>query len=585
MKIVHIELPRMFTLSVKEYLTEAAALLKNAGHDFQQFDINPNFWKWVLGLSTPRSPRDLYLPLLHAGDGDPAAFFPLLAEISNHLNDISRLYGVPLTLRGIGLAPAVLNSSYAMCSLVADNFGCGFFSNFFWQLNERLHFSDADLITLGVESPEGIFWALQLAAWLKSAACTAHICIARHAWENFTLIHHIDDLAKNPWFFGIIDSVILYQEELPETLAALAHRLQSSKSSPDAPPVPFANIAIKTADGVQIHPPPTEQKTQLRIARPGYSVPPAYFSAMETPPEHLVYCMAMVRNKCFYKKCTFCVQIAKHASDRAYEESAEVSRALAAFEELSSHGITMVNCMDEAMRPVDLQKFCDGIRERNIHMRWVGRMIAAARPNRELLAVMKRAGCTEILFGLESFDAALAKDMGKISRLHESPGETTAMIEAFLDAGLFLILSMIYEFPTEGPEARRETLASIARLQSRANRFAIIFNRFHLLHASEIYRDPAKFNIAAIETPAPENDLQYHFGYSRQTPHPAATVEELTSMHRLSLGLSENQYAVLIQTHGKALLDMAYFLDYISIGFRHRAQKDATLFSSVLALG
>ena len=87
------------------------------------------------------------------------SFWPLLRETAAHLNDVSRLYGVPVDLRGIRLARPVLNSSYAMCSLVADNFGCGLFSNFFHQLNERLHFSDAQLITLGLDSPEGVFWA------------------------------------------------------------------------------------------------------------------------------------------------------------------------------------------------------------------------------------------------------------------------------------------------------------------------------------------------------------------------------------------------------------------------------------------
>ena len=56
MNIVHLDLPHIFTLTVKEYLTDAAALLQKAGHSFQQFDINPNFWKWLLGLSTPHSP-------------------------------------------------------------------------------------------------------------------------------------------------------------------------------------------------------------------------------------------------------------------------------------------------------------------------------------------------------------------------------------------------------------------------------------------------------------------------------------------------------------------------------------------------
>lgn len=573
MRVVHLELPRIFTLSVKDYMTDAAAALQCAGHAYEQYDINPNFWKWLLGLSTPHSPRDLFEPLLRAGEGED--LWKVLAETRAHLNDISRLYGMHVALTGIHLPREVINSSYAMCTLVADNYGIGLFSNFFQHLDEKLHLRNADLISLGLESPEGVFWALQLAAWLRAADSTAHICITRHAWENFTLLHHIDDLAKNPWFFGIIQSVILYQEEIPETLLQLVKVLEGCDKAG------LQNIAIKQEDGVKILHPPAEKRTELRKANTGYAIPPRYFEAMDVPAEHLVYCMAMVRNKCFYKKCTFCVQIAKHISDHAYAEGADVVRALDAFAELQRHGIQMVNFMDEAMRPVDIREFCAGILARGIKTRWVGRMIAAAHPDRDLLARMKEAGCVEILFGLETFDPALGADMGKISRLHENAVETETMIESFLDAGLFLILSMIYEFPTERPEARHQTLASMKRLQAKSRRFAMIFNRFHLLHLSKMYQNPAAYNIARIEPRLPENDLQYHFDYEPAAAHPRACDDELREMHRLSLAIPEDHYAAILQQHGKDLLDMAYFLDYVSIGFRHRARKDATLLAEL----
>jgi hypothetical protein len=577
MRVVHVELPRTFTLSVKEYMTEAAALLSAAGHGFEQHDINPNFWKWVLGLSTPRSPRDLFEPLINVEANE--GIWPLLAELRGHLNDVTRHYGMPLDLDGIRLPREVLNSSYAMCTLVADNFGIGLFANFFQHMEEKLRLRDAGLISLGLESPEGVFWALQLAAWLRAAGSEAHICIARHAWENFTLLHHIEDLAKNPWFFGVISSVILHQEDLPETLAELAQVVCGGDCAT------LRNIAAKRAERVELIPPAAEKRIELRTARRGYAVPAEYFHAMDVPAEHLVYSMAMVRNKCFYKKCTFCVQIAKHIADHAYAEGPEVERALDACAALEGHGVGMVNFMDEAMRPVDIRGFCAGIAARGLKTRWVGRMIAAAHPDRALLAAMKEAGCVEILFGLETFDPALAKDLGKISRLHEDAGETEKMIESFLEAGLFLILSMIYEFPTERPEARRRTLESMKRLQGKSDRFAMIFNRFHLMHRSKIYENPAGFNIGAIEPRVAENDLQYLFNYTQAEGLPQAGGDELREMHRMSLGVPEEIYPGALERHGRELLDLAYFLDYVSIGFRYRAQRNATLIADLFARG
>jgi hypothetical protein len=570
MKIVHVELPRFFTLSVKEYMTETASALQSGGHEFAQYDINPNFWRWLMALSTPHSPGDCFEAIVAAGSSQK--LWPAMAELQAHFRDIGRLYGVPVNLQGLGLSRAVVESSYAMCSLVADNFGCALFANFFSHVDERLGLRQADVVTLGLDNPEGVFWALQLASWLRTAGSSAHIGIARHSWENYSLLHHIDDLAKNAWFFSVIDSVILYQEEIAQTMRSLVAVLDGS-----APAEDLHNIAIKTGDAVRVIAPRPADRTAVRIADGGYRIPHEYFTSMCVPLEDIVYCMSMVRNKCFYKKCSFCVQVAKHISDNAYSEAADVKRSLDACQELLRHGVGMVNFMDEAMRPVDLRDFCAGLQERQLRIHWVGRMIAAANPSVDLLHTMKEAGCIEVLFGLETFDHDVAADMGKVSRSHHDAGVTSAMIERFLDAGLFLILSMIYEFPTETNEARQRTLNNMDELFSRTGRVATIFNRFHLFHKSRMYQDPAAFNIKTIQSRLPENDLQYYFDYDCERPHPPATAAELATMHRLTLGLREDRYAALLNRHGRDLLDMAYFLDYGSMGFRQRAEHDSVL--------
>ena len=44
MKVIHVELPRLFTLSVKEYMADVSEDLERAGHTFAQYDLNPMFW-------------------------------------------------------------------------------------------------------------------------------------------------------------------------------------------------------------------------------------------------------------------------------------------------------------------------------------------------------------------------------------------------------------------------------------------------------------------------------------------------------------------------------------------------------------
>ena len=58
MNVVHLELPRTFTFTVKEYLTEVKSDLEAGGHTFRQYDANPVFWRWLMQLSTPYSRGD-----------------------------------------------------------------------------------------------------------------------------------------------------------------------------------------------------------------------------------------------------------------------------------------------------------------------------------------------------------------------------------------------------------------------------------------------------------------------------------------------------------------------------------------------
>jgi hypothetical protein len=574
MKAVHLELPHVFTFTVKEYLTEAKSALETGGHSFRQYDANPVFWKWLLQLSTPFSPGDCLPPLLKLDPDE--TFWKALAETRRHLRDLSTMYGIKMDLRGIRLPAAVMNSTYAMCSLIGDNFGCGLFSGFFQHLDDAMHFSEADILTLGTTGQEGVFWALNLAAWIRARGSKAHLCIARHAHENFTLLHHAEQLAKNEWFFGLIDSVILHEEELARSLRGLADALQTESCGS------LENIAIKFLGGpVKIIAPRKEAAGEKRASSSNYEIPAEYFRATGIPDEHLVYSMSMVRNKCFYKKCSFCVQITKHISDAAYDPGAEIERALNACAEVSRHGVRLVNFSDEAMRPADLQRLSKGLLDREIPVRWVGRMIAAAHPDHSTLSLMREAGCTEILFGIESFDPEVLRDMGKISGRNASSAETLAMIDSYLDAGLFVILSMIYDFPTESAESRAATRGLAEKIAAQTERAAFIFNRFAMFHTSAVFKEPGRFNIHAPLPAEPQNDIQYAFPHERISQAEPLSEKEAVLYEKLKFGMDEETYAAAQAEHGADLVDLAYFLDYNSIGFAHRAWRARTFFSSL----
>jgi hypothetical protein len=207
-------------------------------------------------------------------------------------------------------------------------------------------------------------------------------------------------------------------------------------------------------------------------------------------------------------------------------------------------------------------------------------MIAAAHPDTATLRLMREAGCTEILFGIESFDPAVARDMGKISGRSDTADETLAMIQTYLDTGLFVILSMIYDFPTEPAASRAATRALAEKIAADSDRTVFIFNRFALFHTSVAYHEPLRFGIEPPAPAQPHNDIQYAFPWRRLSDPSPVTAVETELYRRLKFGLGEEAYAALIAAHTPELVEMAHFFDYNSVGFVHRARHDRTFLSS-----
>ena len=566
MNVIHLELPRHFTFTIKEYLVEAKREIEKDGHSFRQLDLNIEFWRWLLDLSTTHNPAGCFDAIASASTA--GAMAAGLLKVQAHLRDIALYYGLEIGLGGLRLNKAALDSSKAMGCLIGNYYGGGLFAGFFQELDLKYHLLEADLISLGLDNQEGVFWALEFAVWVKATGRRPHLCIARHSHENFSLQHHLEDLRQNQFFFSLVDSVVVHEEALPSSLCGLARFLQSGARHL------LANLFLKEANGEVVSIPLDDAtREKSRKAPSDYLVPDDYFSTMPVSRDRLVYSMSMIRNKCFYKQCTFCVQISKHLEDAFYNPDAELDRALAACAELVRHGVGMVNFSDEAMKPRDLKMFCSAVLKRGLKLIWVGRMIASANLDAAALQQMKDAGCTEILFGMETFEQATAADMGKVTG--RGPGVSGGMeaVEQLLQADIFVILSLIYAFPTASADSLKSDLNIADQYLARTHKVIFIFNRFVLFHQSAVFQSPAAFGITPEEK-SPGNDLQYCFGYQSNRP---AVMESDPRLPRLRLGLAEKEYGPLLAAWGPDILAMASQIDYSSIGLWWRSTRHRSL--------
>ena len=561
MKVIHLELPRHFTFTIKEYLVEAKRQVEEDGHAFRQLDLNVEFWRWLLDLSTPHNPAGCFDAIASARTA--GAMAAGLVKVQAQFHNVALYYGLEIGLGGLRLRKAALDSSKAMGCLIGNYYGGGLFAGFFQELDLKYQLLEAGLISLGLDNQEGVFWALELAAWLKASGSQSHLCIARHSHENFSLQHHLNDLRQNGFFFSLIDSVVVHEEALPLSLRGLAHFLKLDERDR------LTNLMLKEATG-EVVSIPLDDATREKSRKAGsdYFIPEDYFSTMPVRRDQLVYSMSMVRNKCFYKQCTFCVQISKHLEDAFYATDAELDRALAACKELMRHGVGMVNFSDEAMKPRDLKIFCDAMLTRELKMIWVGRMIASVNLDATTLELMKKAGCTEILFGMETFDQATAEDMGKVTGRGQGVLGGIEAVEQLMKANIFVILSLIHAFPTASENSLTADLDVADRYLDRTHKAIFIFNRFALFHQSVIFKSPSSFGVIP-EAKSPES-----FSYRSNRP---AVIESDSRLSRMRIGLSENEYRPLLAAWGSDILAMAGKVDYSSVGLWWRSTRNRSL--------
>lgn len=119
-------------------------------------------------------------------------------------------------------------------------------------------------------------------------------------------------------------------------------------------------------------------------------------------------------------------------------------------------GFPQINIVDDTftVNHDHARQVCEEILRRNLKISWT----AYARVDNmteDLVALMKRAGCDEVLFGIESADENILKTIGK----GITPEDMRRGVKIATDAGLKVFTSFIFGLPGESPETARKSLA------------------------------------------------------------------------------------------------------------------------------
>lgn len=502
MRVLHLEMPRELSFTVRPWRRDLYLDLVKRGHEFSQRDLNAGFWRTLLTAGED----DLFGRLLNARYQNGAFNCALAEQCAARCRTFCVDDGV-LGLGGFRLDEHIASDTSRLWQWTRSAAVINFWQP--WLAEIDAQFDQADLVSFGVASADELALAGVIAEHLQRCRPALQTCLTYHRWENFSLLRRLPELIEQGALLDLFDAVVLDEDAAGSALASLCDALASGTLTA------LHSIAVQI-DGAPVRHGPA-LLGQVRRYRPLDDQPEeqalsAYLRSVGIPPASMLMLDALVRNDCHYGKCTFCVQNVGYATPQQYKHAPELERALALVEHLAArHGVSHFSFADQAVAPALLERVCDRLSQTRPAIQWCVRMLPdAALAAQDQLARARSLGCREILLGLESTCPETLKLMGKPQRFNaEVAWQWLARCE---ELGINVTLSAIRAFPGESEaDFATHTAAFLATCQARFSHVTVIVNDFTLFAASQIAAAPSGYGVMEVERQG--GDMEFILDY------------------------------------------------------------------------
>lgn len=342
---------------------------------------------------------------------------------------------------------------------------------------------DAGFVAFSATSAEDLLTAMIAARLLRRRMPRAHLCLADHGYENFSLQPHMERLRETARLLGFFDSVIESKDEKD----ALVPALVAACARGDAPK------GFLTAADFPIQPPPAA----------GGATPP---EDRAFSPERVFWTRVSPR-RCYWSRCSFCAQNNKYDDPRPPSRS-EIAGALGRLEALAAAGTRTFIFSDEALSPAMLRLLADGITERGLDIRWACRSKLELSHTPELFEALARAGCYEVLYGLESISPRVQMLMSKHVRGLGAEA-IKGIFQSMGRAGVGTHVNLIGGHPGDAVADVEETVDFLLDVLPSVDNTTYILNQFALFPDTPILLDPVRYGIV----PAAGGDMASSYAF------------------------------------------------------------------------
>jgi len=349
-----------------------------------------------------------------------------------------------------------------------------------------------DLIGVSITATSQIIPGLTLCRLVKEVAPDVHLTIGGSIFTRL-----VDNLRRCAGLFDLTDDFIVFEGET--ALLELANQLEGKRDFSKVP-----NLIYRQNGRIMVNQPFYSENVNA-LPAPNYDgFPLGRYLAPET-----VLPVQFSRG-CYYKDCAFCALTLDHQNFRQKDPGKTV-------EELQwlvdRYRTPFFFFTDECFALSPTRRLCQQIIDRKLAVQWTAEMRFEKNLTRDLLALMRDAGCLKIVFGLESYNPRVMEFMKKgIKQEH-----VRRITEDCVDLGIAVHCYIIVGFPTEKEEEALETMNFIVqntRLYSSYG-FSCQPCLFDLEKEAPIMSDPGAYGIRRIMRPASE-DLSLGFFYEVQ---------------------------------------------------------------------
>ena len=346
-----------------------------------------------------------------------------------------------------------------------------------------------DLIGVSITATSQIIPGLTLCRLIKETNPDVHVTIGGSIFTRL-----VDNLRRCDRLFEVTDDFIVFEGET--ALLELVNQLDGNKDYSKVP-----NLIYRQNGKIVVNQ-PFYSENLAQHGAPNYDG----FPLGQYLAPHTVLPVQFSRG-CYYKDCAFCALTLDHQNFRQKDPLKVVDELEYLSKKYESPYFFFT---DECLALSPTRRLCKEMISRGLDFQWTAEFRFEKNLSRELLSLIRDAGCQKIVFGLETYNARMMDFMKK--------GITQESVDRIcsdcVDLGIGVHCYVIVGFPTELEEEALETMNFVVNniKLNTSYGFSCQPCLFDLEKEAPIMSDPSGYGVQRIMRPASE-DLSLGFFY------------------------------------------------------------------------